>query len=1491
MKKILILSTLLILTNFVYAQFPNQSGQSNSSTEVYYKGGLGFDSGLHYRYSYADTTSANLGFIKNIPGFAIRIGDDIWVRNNAATKWLKQANAGSAGSVTSVATGYGLSGGTITTTGTLIVDSATLSNYYLRRKDSTVYYPYQSNPLGYLTSATIGATLTADRGIKKNTSTNFRLVDTVSGAGTRFQWLFDKSALRAGHAAGTQWDIGNVGSGSAAFGESTIASSVNSFAMGNFTTASGLFSSAMGLNTTASGLASFAIGGGSSTIASGDGSAAIGVNVKSVGTASVAMGTSTYINSLSGIAVGQYNDTTNYYLHNPSTGASTDAIFALGNGTSMTRSNALQVLRNGSLYLPAYTNNVTEDSVLTVDYTTKKVKFKLGSSASSTSWLLLGNAGTTAGTNFIGTTDNQDLVAKRNSVEGWRLTTGGALLATGNTTTGVTPTSGAGARMMWIPEKRAFRAGQVSGTQWDAANIGQYSFAVGFECLASAQFSFASGQSEASALYATAMCNSTADGQLSFATNGASASGVKSFAANNSFAENETASSFGEQTVASGMASMSMGTNSLANGSNSFAGGNGGQAQADESFAFGNGAQAGGFQSIAFGTNTNASGAQAISLGNATVSSGISSTSNGAQTTASGDYSLASGYQSGAIGNYSIALGNQDSAKGNISVALGNANLASGSTSTAMGLLNIASGDVSIAMGTDNIGSGANSFVAGAENKSKAYNSFVIGLYADTTTPASSTSRNAANPAFVIGDGTANNARSNAVTVLQGGGVGINKVTPTEALDVLGNVRFSGALMPNNLAGTAGQFLTSSGAGAVPTWTTGSGGTSYTANRGVQITAANIIRLVDTANGAGTKFQWLYDFAAFRAGHVDGTQWDIGNIGANSVAMGLNPTATGFSAIALGDSVFAIGDYSAAFGNATKSTGNYSFAAGINSVTGGSYALAIGNKDSAMGNSSSALGAFNKATGEGSAAIGIENIASGLSANAMGDGNISSGNYSNSFGHVSTASGLNSFITGENGLAQGVFSFVAGNTDTATGISSTSIGAFNKATSEGATAIGISNIASDTGSTALGHSSSATANYSTAFGHSVVASGISSLAAGNNAHSVGVSSSAVGDSVYSVGNYSAAHGFSTQANGDYSTTFGFRSHADGTYSFVTGLSGVASGSSSVAIGNGNVASGSSSIAAGREDTASGDNSFAAGYQSKASGLNSTAMGENAIALGQGAVALGVGVTAVGQRSTALGEGTVANESNSIAAGASCFSGGFASVTMGGLLYTTSFGGAVFGILNDTTGSHNPDPETPASTDPIFTIANGDPDMGIPHNAAQVLRNGNFGIGTNTPDSILHVVGGFKLVNGTQGANKILTSDATGGASWQTNNSPILVADADSVAKTTAVTLLSYTTPNDGIAHSYDASGYLNITAISADAIEFRTTFTAEDNSSQTLKFTAQGLGNNFSIVAYDGFSPLRIHAKANTSITIQTVLTTGIGSITYNAGGTILKIK
>lgn len=97
--------------------------------------------------------------------------------------YQRSGNATS-GTVTSVGTGYGLSGGTITGAGTLLVDSATLSAKYVRLKDSTVvYYPYRSNPLGYLTAnQTISFAPTGD--VTGSTTGTTTLAPTLSiGAG------------------------------------------------------------------------------------------------------------------------------------------------------------------------------------------------------------------------------------------------------------------------------------------------------------------------------------------------------------------------------------------------------------------------------------------------------------------------------------------------------------------------------------------------------------------------------------------------------------------------------------------------------------------------------------------------------------------------------------------------------------------------------------------------------------------------------------------------------------------------------------------------------------------------------------------------------------------------------------------------------------------------------------------------------------------------------------------------------------------------------------------------------------------------------------------------------------------------------------------------------------------------------------------------------------------------------------------------------------
>ena len=69
------------------------------------------------------------------------------------------------------------------------------------------------------------------------------------------------------------------------------------------------------------------------------------------------------------------------------------------------------------------------NGVATLMYNATLTKWMLaggqGFITTSTDWSLTGNSGTTAGTNFVGTTDAQDVVFKANSLEGMRLNTSG----------------------------------------------------------------------------------------------------------------------------------------------------------------------------------------------------------------------------------------------------------------------------------------------------------------------------------------------------------------------------------------------------------------------------------------------------------------------------------------------------------------------------------------------------------------------------------------------------------------------------------------------------------------------------------------------------------------------------------------------------------------------------------------------------------------------------------------------------------------------------------------------------------------------------------------------------------------------------------------------------------------------------------------------------------------------------------------------------------
>jgi len=137
---------------------------------------------------------------------------------------------------------------------------------------------------------------------------------------------------------------------------------------------------------------------------------------------------------------------------------------------------------------------------------------------------------------------------------------GGLLL---NGTTGNTPISGAGTRMMWIPSKKALRAGAIDATQWDDANIGTLSVAFGENTKASGYLSSAFGSGTTSNSYAT------------------TAMGL------NTTASSSMATAMGYSTISGGIASMTTGFYSTATGDFTTAMGNNTNATGDNSTALG----------------------------------------------------------------------------------------------------------------------------------------------------------------------------------------------------------------------------------------------------------------------------------------------------------------------------------------------------------------------------------------------------------------------------------------------------------------------------------------------------------------------------------------------------------------------------------------------------------------------------------------------------------------------------------------------------------------------------------------------------------------------------------------------------------------------------------------------------------------------------------------------------------------------------------------
>ena len=257
---------------------------------------------------------------------------------------------------------------------------------------------------------------------------------------------------------------------------------------------------------------------------------------------------------------------------------------------------------------------------------------------------------------------------------------------------------------------------------------------------------------------------------------------------------------------------------------------------------------------------------------------GAYSTAEGFDTTASGESSHAEGSNTTASGSYSHAEGSNTIASEYASHAEGGKTTASGNLSHAEGSRTTASGNFSHAEGSNTTASGSYSHAEGSNTIAKGESQHVQGKYniADETS------------AFIIGNGSSDNARSNAMKIDWGGN-----------LEVAGNLKDGSGNTLNKMMSKTNP--------------TGTG--SFSHNRKANTTIGDS----SFAEGSNTT-------ASGSASHAEGRRTTAS--GSYSHAEGSNTIASGAASHAEGGMTTASGPISHAEGSRTTASGDYSHAEG-----------------------------------------------------------------------------------------------------------------------------------------------------------------------------------------------------------------------------------------------------------------------------------------------------------------------------------------------------------------------------------------------------------------------------------------------------------------------------------------------------------------------------------------------------------------------------------
>ena len=279
--------------------------------------------------------------------------------------------------------------------------------------------------------------------------------------------------------------------------------------------------------------------------------------------------------------------------------------------------------------------------------------------------------------------------------------------------------------------------------------------------------------------------------------------------------------------------------------------------------------------------------------------------------------------------------------------------------------------------------------------------------------------------------------------------------TPSKGFYYWDNTTTSWAAVTAAGGGTLDDAYDFGGAGSGNTITATDGAVTIAGEDGVLVTGNFGSGASIGSPGAGTRMFFNPRKAAFRAGFVNGAQWDDATIGNYSSAFGTNNIVNGQTATAFGDSNTVSGLSSFAAGGSNTITGSNSAALGLTNTISGDQSFAIGRQNTVSGDysfsgglQSSALGDFSLAYGENSTAngnysfaFGEDNIASNLYAFAQGR-DVEANTFAFASGEILRALGRGSVAFGQSNTTLGLFSAVFGRNNTSPSFGETTIGLY-----------------------------------------------------------------------------------------------------------------------------------------------------------------------------------------------------------------------------------------------------------------------------------------------------------------------------------------------------------------------------------------------------------------------------------------------------------------